>query len=38
MTILKKNRKKLDSVADELLKKETIDGDEFLAIMEPTKK
>lgn len=33
VAILKKNRKQLDSIAAELVKKETIEGDEFEALM-----
>lgn len=33
LAILKKNRKKLDLVAEKLVKQETLDGDEFAALM-----
>ena len=33
VSILKKNKKKLNAVAEELAKKETLDGDEFEKIM-----
>lgn len=34
MSILKKHRKKLDIVADELVKHETLEGDDFAALMD----
>ena len=37
MAILKKHRKKLDIIAAELLKKETIEGDDFVKLIGPKK-
>jgi cell division protease FtsH len=37
MEVLKKNRKKLDEVATELIKKETLEGEEFEALMSGVK-
>ncbi len=38
LSTLKKYRKKLDIIADELVKRETIEGEEFDALMKDTKK
>jgi cell division protease FtsH len=37
ITVIRENRKKLDSVAEELIKKETIEAEEFEAIMKTDK-
>ncbi len=37
LTILKKNKKKLDEIADELMRLETLEGDEFEKIMKEKK-
>ncbi len=38
LSVLKKNKVKLDLLANELTKKETLDGDEFLALIGPKEK